>query len=316
MAADEDSAPQKGDLANGIKRYRLDCAACHGVTAGGDGPLAQGLNPHPARLRDGAYLWAHGDEQILDAILGEGLPAGSPPHGQHLTRLDARDILAWLREPVLEISSVYPLATDYIAHMQEIDQDGQDRAAQVLGRPLTPAETKVMIFTVYRADPASGVHADGHPKKVADDPASLYAMQPRRRGGFVLYDTLDLAQGPVDIVMLMSNDARLTDIHTMASQDPKVEKGREKLEEVLRSYIGSGGRVDKQKIEPHERGVKATKDVQKAMELAFERLLEGDAMFLKEEQKRFELDPDAFNFPQAEDQPTNVKFDFKQKKTK
>lgn len=49
------------------------------------------------------------------------------------------------------------------------------------------------------------------------------------------------------------------------------------------------------------------------MVLAFERLLEGEAMFLKEEHQRYQLDPDAYNFPSAADQG-DVKFDFKQSK--
>jgi mono/diheme cytochrome c family protein len=316
--ADDDnaSAPMPGDLLNGAKRYRLDCASCHGMSGNGDGPLASELRPRPTRLRDGNFLWSHGDQQIIDAILGQGLPAGAPMHGRHITPLDARDIVAWLREPVLEVSAPFPLATDYIAHPQMIDRDGQGRIEDILGRRFNDAEANVMVFVVYRADPDSNVRPDGHPQKAAEDPASIYALKPRRRIGFVTYQTLDFDSGPIDALLAMDNDARLIEVRTMPSADPKVEKGREKMEKLLRTYIGTGGRLDKEPIEPHERGVKAPKDVQTQMVIAFERLLEGEAMFLKEERKRFELDPDAFNFPAAADQPTNVKFDFKQKKTK
>jgi mono/diheme cytochrome c family protein len=320
--ADDDEAapaatalPLGGDLANGATRYRLDCASCHGLTGAGDGPLAGALNPHPAKLRDGSYLWAHLDSQILDAMTGDGLAPGAPPRAHHLDQLDARDILAWLKQPVLEVSASFPTAVQYIAHVHKIDKDGQGRVEKVLDRPLTPAEAEVTIFTVYGPDAEAGLQPNGHPTKIADDPGPLYGAKPRRRLGYIFFKTLELSDGSVDTLLAMSNDSRLIDVRTMPSDDPKVEKSRAKLEKLLRSYIGSGGRVDKKPIEPHEKGVKAPKDVQNAMMLAFEQLLEGDAMFQKEERNRFALDPDAFNFPQAADQG-EVKFKFKESKQK
>lgn len=214
-ADDDDSVPLSGDLANGAKRYRLDCATCHGLTGQGDGIMAGSLNPRPARLRDGTFLWSHSDEQIMDAILGNGLPDGTPMHGRHLSSLDARDILAWLKDPVLNIGSVYPAATDYIAHLQNIDSDGRDRAERIMGRAMTDAEANVMVFTVYKADQDSGVVANGHPMKCAEDPASLYVMKPRRRIGFVTYQQMAVEPGPVDVVLALDGDARLTDVRVL-----------------------------------------------------------------------------------------------------
>lgn len=311
--AEETSAPLAGDLSNGARHYRLDCAQCHGVTGNGDGPLAAGLNPRPTRLRDGAFIWSHSDEEIIDAIHGDTLPPGAPMHGRGLSKLDARDILAWLKAPVIGISALYPTAYEYIAHLQTVDRDGQSRVEDVLGRKLTEAESKVMIFTVYKPD--EGVKANGHPQKVPEDLSLLYNAKPRRRIGFVCYQQLNLDSGLVDVAMAMNNDARLVNLVTLPSSDPKVEKNRDKTEKLLKSYIGSGGRMDKKPVQPQEKGVKATKDVQAAMLLAFERLREGETMFLKEEQQRFALDKDAFDFPQADDQG-EVKFQFKETKTK
>ena len=317
--ADEAAAPVEalsGDVTNGARLYRLDCAVCHGLTGNGDGTFATSLNPRPARLREGSFLWSHTDEQILEAIAGTNLPDGAPMHGRGLSALDGHDILAWLKQPVMDIGTVYPKAVDYIAHQQTIDRDGLDRAEKIVGRRLTDAEASVMVFVPYMADPDAITHANGHPAKIPEEPGAIYNAKPRRRLGFVTFQTVKLDDGPLDIVLSLSNESRLVDVRTLPSANPKVEHSRERTEKLLHSYVGTGGRVDKKAIEPHEKGVKAPKDVQAAMVLAFERLLEGGAMFQKEERERFALDPDAFNFPAAQDQPENVKFDFKQKKTK
>ncbi len=43
-------------LARGEAVYRGQCAACHGLTGGADGPAAVGLSPAPSRLADSAFF--------------------------------------------------------------------------------------------------------------------------------------------------------------------------------------------------------------------------------------------------------------------
>ncbi|RYX93855.1 MAG: c-type cytochrome [Comamonadaceae bacterium] len=40
------------DLANGARLFAANCAACHGVTGKGDGPLAKGMDPEPSNFHE------------------------------------------------------------------------------------------------------------------------------------------------------------------------------------------------------------------------------------------------------------------------
>ncbi|MBA3521207.1 MAG: FTR1 family protein [Gemmatimonadales bacterium] len=66
-------------LARGAEIYRAECAGCHGVVGGGDGPMASGLDPAPANLTDREAL---SDQSPLDyfrrisiGVVGTAMPA-------------------------------------------------------------------------------------------------------------------------------------------------------------------------------------------------------------------------------------------------
>ncbi|MBA3346580.1 MAG: FTR1 family protein [Gemmatimonadales bacterium] len=66
-------------LARGAEVYRAECAGCHGMVGGGDGPMASGLDPAPADLTDRQAL---SDQSPLDyfrrisiGVVGTAMPA-------------------------------------------------------------------------------------------------------------------------------------------------------------------------------------------------------------------------------------------------
>lgn len=313
--------PLEGDLENGARLYRLHCASCHGLAAGGDGALAPGLTPKPSNLRDGGYLWATSDEAVLATIAGAGAVKGGPTmHGRGLTELDRRDILAWMKAPVPTIRDFFTLSESYIAHKHAIDQFGLERAEKVLGAALAPADRTVMVYTVFKQDEP----AEGQPRKplgavaslIPEEPRFLYDAKPRRKIGFVGFVPLEVDGGTLQVALGFNRSMRLFAVKTVPAGDAKSEALRLKLDPILQSYAGSGGREEKTPVAPQKPGVKAPKDVQAAMLKAFTRVLEGAAMYEKEERERFWADPEAFKFPGALDMPDQVKFEFKEKKGK
>jgi mono/diheme cytochrome c family protein len=59
-------APDEGSLARGGAIYAQNCAACHGATGRGNGPLAATLNPRPADFVQ--HVNFHTDEVLFDWI--------------------------------------------------------------------------------------------------------------------------------------------------------------------------------------------------------------------------------------------------------
>lgn len=311
VAARADEAPLAGDLVGGARLYRLHCAACHGLGGDGSGPMAAGLDPKPGHVRDGGYLFSHTDDELLAKIQGQDAKGPTTYHGRGLTPLEARDILAWLRLPVPSVGDLFPASSAFIAHKQVIDQYGLERAEKSLGAPLPDAEKTVMLFTVFKPD--DGQEKGPRPLRVPEDPAPLYDMKPKRKLGFIAYLPLKLDGGTVEAAVALNRTMHLVAVRTLPSSDEKLEALRKKLQPTLDAFAGAGGRDDKRPIEPQTKGVKAPKDVQAAMQRAYTRVLEGAAMYEKEERDRFWADPDAFKFPGAVEQPDDVKFDFKQK---
>lgn len=66
------------DLERGRELYREDCAPCHGVVGGGDGPAASGMVPRPTSFRE-PWIALISPHQVFNAanfgVPGTGMPA-------------------------------------------------------------------------------------------------------------------------------------------------------------------------------------------------------------------------------------------------
>lgn len=87
---------QAASIAHGLRLYRENCAACHGVNGYGDGPAGQMLRPRPADLT----AKHTGDHTAGDLFwwLGHGIPGSAMPgFADRLSDTDRWDLINFLR---------------------------------------------------------------------------------------------------------------------------------------------------------------------------------------------------------------------------
>ncbi len=97
-AAETAAAP---DVAKGEPLYATYCSSCHGARGAGDGPVAAGLDPKPAKHTDGEYMNALSNEHLFKVIKEGGPAVGkSPlmaPWGGTLSDAQIWDVVAFVR---------------------------------------------------------------------------------------------------------------------------------------------------------------------------------------------------------------------------
>ena len=70
--------PNRESIAKGQELYSTNCAACHGETGAGDGPVGLTLNPRPADLTQHVVPGVHPDAQLFEWITN-GFPGSQMP---------------------------------------------------------------------------------------------------------------------------------------------------------------------------------------------------------------------------------------------
>jgi len=76
-AADPPPPPRTPALVDrGKASFNLNCAACHGVSGEGNGPVAFAVKPRPRNLRKDRFVQGDAVEQIFGTIT-RGLPSGT-----------------------------------------------------------------------------------------------------------------------------------------------------------------------------------------------------------------------------------------------
>lgn len=81
-------------IATGAELFRVNCAACHGTDAMGDGHLAETTEVPPPPLVGVGDV--HSEAQIFEVITN-GLPGGMPAWGDVLSETDRWDLVNYLR---------------------------------------------------------------------------------------------------------------------------------------------------------------------------------------------------------------------------
>jgi mono/diheme cytochrome c family protein len=99
--ADASTAGGGATEPDGASLYALYCASCHGARGDGDGPIAQALDPRPARHSDGSTMNALTDDYLFRVIAEGGAALGkSPlmaPWGGTLDDAQIRALVAFIR---------------------------------------------------------------------------------------------------------------------------------------------------------------------------------------------------------------------------
>jgi cytochrome c1 len=69
-------AAVEADAEAGGADYQIFCASCHGESGAADGPIAQALDPRPARHNDGTYMNPLEDDYLFKVIKFGGASVG------------------------------------------------------------------------------------------------------------------------------------------------------------------------------------------------------------------------------------------------
>jgi mono/diheme cytochrome c family protein len=100
-AAPAESVAGEPDAAAGKADYQIFCSSCHGPTGGGDGPVAQALDPKPARHSDGNFMNPLKDDYLFQVIKFGGPSVGKSPMmapvGGSLSDQQIRNVIAFIR---------------------------------------------------------------------------------------------------------------------------------------------------------------------------------------------------------------------------
>jgi mono/diheme cytochrome c family protein len=99
--ASDQNAAIEADTKSGKSDYQVFCASCHGETGEGDGPVAQALDPKPARHSDGGYMNPLTDDYLFKVIKFGGASVGKSammaPLGGSLSDQQIRNVIAFIR---------------------------------------------------------------------------------------------------------------------------------------------------------------------------------------------------------------------------
>ena len=97
----DEIAVVEADAKAGEADYQIYCASCHGGSGAGDGPVAQALNPKPARHDDGAYMNPLTDDYLFKVIKFGGASVGKSPMmaplGGSLSDQRIHNVIAFIR---------------------------------------------------------------------------------------------------------------------------------------------------------------------------------------------------------------------------
>jgi mono/diheme cytochrome c family protein len=89
--------PTADSIEQGRLLYQQHCSSCHGPTGGGDGPLADSLDPPPANLRVHLVSGIHTDAQIFDWITNGFPNSAMPAFGDTLAEQDRWHVVNFIR---------------------------------------------------------------------------------------------------------------------------------------------------------------------------------------------------------------------------
>jgi len=84
-------------IASGKALYAQECAACHGESGQGNGPLGLSLNPPPSNLTEHAVVGIHTDTQLFDWITFGYPNSAMPGFGDQLNEKERWDLVNYIR---------------------------------------------------------------------------------------------------------------------------------------------------------------------------------------------------------------------------
>lgn len=165
--------PLDGDPTHGQILFGKHCARCHGKEA-------QGGKKGP-RLTDGGRINAIADATMLEMFGGDARGKGLHKIKKRLPRLDAWDLIGYLRSHVPHVGDLFPQADRYIVKEYQVDKHAKERLKKSLGREVSDKESSGSVFTMFNTKSGSALEL------VPQDPRRLDALERRMKVGYVVF---------------------------------------------------------------------------------------------------------------------------------
>ncbi|MBN2359569.1 MAG: cytochrome c [Deltaproteobacteria bacterium] len=273
--------PLDGDPVHGRVLYLERCASCHGKEAQGSGKAP--------RLTEGGLVNSLSDEIFLEMLVGGAGGKKLHPGLQKgfANTLDAWDVIGYLRGHVPYVGDMFPAADRYIVKQYGIDKNAKERLAKSLGRDVSEAEAKALVFTLFNTK-------SGQPLRlVPQDPRRLDELKRPMKTGYVVFMPFEKPAGGkvqlaialepafLRIVSLYAVDAKGAeerDLNKLLSRFR--DKGDRKLSGTAKALLAVGG------------GGKDVKALEKSLTDIYLRALEIVTSYESEERERSWADED------------------------
>ncbi len=242
-------APLVGDVPNGTRLYRMNCAVCHGFDGSGQGPARATLRTPPADHRDGSLMNARDDRMLVDAIQGgcaaRGCSKAMPAFSASLDDLETWDLVAYLRSLHMPLAYFFPRLDQYLVKTYAIGtlgnedfQKGQrERLKEHVGKLDPKQGLPQTVFTLFREDQ----HRIS-PELVPQDPRRLALLKKESKLGYVLF--MEIAGprgGKVPVGLALDRNYTLKGLVTTVTDPGLAGEYNKRLER----YVGMGQRGDK-----------------------------------------------------------------------
>lgn len=229
-----------GDPVHGALLFQKNCASCHGEA--GVGAKAKALN-------SGAIINAQDERALLEMLTGDG------PEGLHdglkrgLARLDAWDVIGYLRSRVVMLPELFPKANHFIVKTYSIDKNAKNRIKRSTGRLIDDKSGQAAVFTLFRRGSGAGLTL------VPQNPRLLDGLKRKMKQGYVVFlpfrgKELALALGAkqyhiVALRVMDSNGHEDKDLNKLLSRFTGKGDRRLSGKPKARLKAGGGGRMVK-----------------------------------------------------------------------
>jgi len=219
--------PLDGDPTHGKILFKKHCARCHGKEA-------QGGKKGP-RLTDGGRINAVADAVMLQMYSGDargkGLHQGLK---KGLSRLDAWDVIGFLRGHVPHVGDLFPQSDRYIAKQYTADKNARERLKKSLGKAVSEKDATAMVFTMFNTGSGTPLEL------VPQDPRKLDRLERRMKTGYVVFLPFS-ASGGGKVQLAIGLEPKLLKIAQMVAVDSKGVEDRD-LNKLLSRFRDKGDR--------------------------------------------------------------------------
>ncbi|MCG3173749.1 MAG: hypothetical protein GMKNLPBB_01950 [Myxococcota bacterium] len=229
----------RGDAVNGEKLFRIHCAACHGFTGRGDGAAAKHLAVPVINLHDGGLMNRRTPTELAQIIERGAISVkGSramPSFKEALSPLERWDIVAYLETLYPKIQDFFPEAGRFTVKKFDMDDTGKSRIKKLLESDLSPAESSLVLITVFK-----GGSERGEPRNIPYVPAELDNLKKEDKLGYLAFFDIPGPKGSMSVGMAIAPNGTILKLSGTDALGVNAADNR-----MLKEFEGQGKRGSK-----------------------------------------------------------------------